>query len=150
MRPSFPIRELVPHADEMLLLDAVEEFEADHLVGLYVVPAQGLFTRDDGRLPAWVGVEIMAQAIAAHVGVRCRLSGAPIPIGVLVGARRLHSSVDAFEPGARLSVDVRRVMEDGKGVGIWSCRLDGDGVRSEAQLSVYEPPDAAEFFERGA
>jgi hypothetical protein len=41
-------------------------------------------------------------------------------------------------------------MEDGKGVGIWTCRIDGDGVRSDAQLSVYEPPDAAAFFERGA
>lgn len=134
----------------MLLIDAVEEFGPDHLLGTYVVPAQGLFTRPDGRLPAWVGVEIMAQAIAAHVGVRCRLSGAPIPIGVLVGARRLHCTTDAFEPGARLTVDVRRVMEDGKGVGIWTCRIDGEGVRSEAQLSVYEPPDAAEFFQQGA
>lgn len=150
MKPDYAIRDLVPHADEMLLIDAVEHFEADHLLATYVVPSQGILTGADGRLPAWVGVEIMAQAIAAHVGVRCRLAGAPIPIGVLVGARRLHVNVDAFEPGARLSVDVRRVMEDGKGVGIWTCRIDGDGVRSDAQLSVYEPPDAAAFFERSA
>lgn len=149
MKPSFPIRELVPHADDMLWIDSVESFEPDHLVARYVVPATGLMRDEGGRLPAWAGVEIMAQAIAAHVGVRCKLADRPIPFGVLVGTRRLSVNVDAFEPGTALTIDVRRVVEDGQGLGLWACQIAGDGVRSDAQLSVYEPPDAAAFFERG-
>lgn len=132
----------------MLLLDVVDRWEEDQLTARWVVREHGLFAEPDGSLPGWVGVEIMAQAVAAHVGVRCRLAGLPIPFGMLVGSRRFTTSCGSFAPGESLSVHVQRVMEDGKGLGIWSCRIDGGGAVQEAQLSVYEPPDAAAFLQR--
>ena len=59
----WPIAELLPHAGEMILLDAVLEHGSEHAVCSRRVPTAGLFHDADGSLPAWMGVELMAQAI---------------------------------------------------------------------------------------
>ena len=51
-----------------------------------VVPEAGLFV-EDGQVPAWVGIEYMAQAIAAWAGCRARAAGKPPQLGFLLGSR---------------------------------------------------------------
>ncbi|MDE2317684.1 MAG: hypothetical protein KGK06_14855, partial [Xanthomonadaceae bacterium] len=75
----WPIAELLPHAGAMILLDAVLEHGPEHALCRRRVPAGGLLHDADGALPAWMGVELMAQAIAAWAGCR-RSAGTAWPI----------------------------------------------------------------------
>ena len=65
---DWPVAELLPHAGDMILLDAVESFDADSITTHLRVKSTGLLNLSDGSLPAWAGIEIMAQTVAAFAG----------------------------------------------------------------------------------
>lgn len=74
---DWPLAELLPHAGDMILIDQVLAFDEEQIQARLTVRAGGLFNREDGSLPAWVGVELMAQSVAAYAGCRARDAGQP-------------------------------------------------------------------------
>ena len=81
------IRSLVPHAGAMLLLDRVVSADADNLLAEVRIRSDSLFCNGDG-VGVWVGIEYMAQAIAAWAGYIARSRGEPVKLGFLLGTRR--------------------------------------------------------------
>ncbi|GAB2584863.1 hotdog family protein [Dyella jejuensis] len=146
----WPIAEVVPHAGEMILLDRIEAVEDERIVCTKTVQPGGLLQDADGGLPAWAGVELMAQAIAAWAGCRARAQQQPVPLGFLLGTRHYACSVDAFPAGAELRVHAERSFHDEQGMGVFHCRIDAPGMHAQARLNVYRPPDADTFFEQVA
>ncbi|MEI7652447.1 MAG: beta-hydroxyacyl-ACP dehydratase, partial [Verrucomicrobiota bacterium] len=62
---DFPaIESLIPHRAPMVFLDRVSEFTTTRLVAHYLPPL-GHWCGERG-LPSFMGIEIIAQAIAAH------------------------------------------------------------------------------------
>lgn len=146
---AWPIEALLPHAGEMILLDAVLEHGPEHALCSRRVPAGGLFHDADGNLPAWMGVELMAQAIAAWAGCRAKAKGEPVRLGFLLGTRHYTCNVAAFAPGSELRVEARRDFHDDSGMGVFACRIEAPGVLAEARLTVFSPPDASTLFQSG-
>lgn len=144
---SWPIAELIPHAGAMILLDTVLEHGPEHVRCGLRVPACGLFHDADGQLPAWAGVELMAQAIAAWAGCQAKASGEPVRLGFLLGTRQYACNVAAFAPGSELVVEARREFSDATGMGVFACRIEGQCVLAEARLTVFSPLDASPLFQ---
>jgi predicted hotdog family 3-hydroxylacyl-ACP dehydratase len=141
-----PIRDLVPHAGPMCLLDRVLAAEGERLSAEVVVPADGLFSQDGG-VGAWVGVEYMAQAVAAWAGWQARQQGEAPRIGLLLGTRRYRCGVARFAVGQRLQVDIERGYQADNGLGQFDCRIQADGVElASAQLTVFGPEDPGAFL----
>jgi len=140
-----PIDELVPHAGAMVLLDAVIEAGDEHIACRRTVRADGLF-EDAAGLPAWAGVELMAQAVAAWAGWQATREGRPVRLGFLLGTRQYRCDVDVFAPGTELRVEAVRIFHDANGMGVFACRIDAPGGHAEARLNVFSPPDADAFF----
>ncbi len=74
---SVVLRELLPHAGAMCLLDVVESFDAQNIC------CRASSHRDKanplcraGRLPVFAGIEYAAQAVAVHGGLLARHAGA--------------------------------------------------------------------------
>ncbi|MEN8162261.1 MAG: hypothetical protein ABFS41_19475, partial [Myxococcota bacterium] len=66
-----------------------------------------LFQGADGGVPAWVGIEYMAQCAAAHGGLLGHARGeAPRP-ALFVGSRRLAFRCDGFAPDKTLVATAR-------------------------------------------
>jgi len=145
----WPIAELLPHAGEMILLDAVLEHGPEHALCSRRVPAGGLFHDADGNLPAWMGVELMAQAIAAWAGCQAKAAGEPVRLGFLLGTRHYVCNVAAFAPGSELRIEARRDFHDDGGMGVFACRIEAPGVLAQARLTVFSPPDASALFQDG-
>lgn len=145
MKP-WPIAEVVPHADAMILLDAIEEVESERIVCTRTIQPGDLFIDDDGGMPAWVGVELMAQAIAAWAGCCARAEQRPVQLGFLLGTRHYTCNVDTFPAGTCLRIEAQRSFHDEQGMGVFDCRIDGAGVHAEARLNVFSPPDAVAFL----
>ncbi|PTT82843.1 3-hydroxylacyl-ACP dehydratase [Pelomonas sp. HMWF004] len=136
-----PISELVPHQGPMCLLDRLLAVEGDRLSAEVVVPAKGLFSRDGG-VGAWVGIEYMAQSVAAWAGWQARALGQPPRIGLLLGTRRYRCSVPQFASGQRLQVDIERCFQADNGLGQFECRIQAGGVElAAALLTVFGPED---------
>ncbi|RUL72965.1 hotdog family protein [Dyella choica] len=144
----WPIAEVMPHADPMILLDGIEQVESERILCTRTIRAGSLFVDDDGGMPSWVGVELMAQAIAAWAGCRARAQQRPVQLGFLLGTRHYSCNVDDFPAGARLRVEASREFHDEQGMGVFLCRIESQGIHAEARLTVFSPPDAAVFFEQ--
>jgi len=147
---DWPIAELLPHAGDMILLDGVERFDDDSVETVLQVRADGLLSAADGSLPAWVGVEIMAQSVAAFAGCHARQAGQPVELGFLLGTRSYQCNVEAFPAGADLRVRAHRSLQDDNGMGVFECHLDGPGIHAEARLNVFRPPEMASYLQESA
>lgn len=144
---AWPIADLLPHAGDMILLDGVERFDAESVVTYLQVRAGGLLNAADGSLPAWVGIELMAQSVAAFAGCQARQAGQPVELGFLLGTRNFQCNVDAFPVDAHLSIRALRSLQDDSGMGVFECHLDGPGIHAEARLNVFRPPEVARYLQ---
>lgn len=146
MTVSWHIHELLPHAGDMILLDRVEACDDLGLTAVMRVK-RGLYSQADGSLPAWIGIEIMAQAIAAYAGVKARQADSGIRMGFLLGTRRYHCNVAAFPVGVELSIGIQRTLEDSTGMGVFDCQITGPGIAVAASLNVFQPPNAEQYLQ---
>ncbi len=138
---------LLPHAGPMVLLDEVLAVGNETVRAAATVRRDGLFADPRGfGVPAWVGMEYLAQAIAAWSGFHERARGCPVHPGFLVGARSFHSSVGTIPYGVVLTVDAERLMEDGEGIGVFDGRVTGAGVEQTVRLKVYLPSDPDRYW----
>ncbi|HBS79145.1 3-hydroxylacyl-ACP dehydratase [Pseudomonas sp. NPDC047963] len=144
---DWPVAELLPHAGDMILLDAVESFDADSITTHLRVKSTGLLNLPDGSLPAWAGIEIMAQTVAAFAGCQARLAGQPVELGFLLGTRRFQCNVEHFPAGSQLRIHALRSLQDDNGMGVFECHLDGPGIHAEARLNVFRPPEVASYLQ---
>ncbi|MFF5863658.1 hotdog family protein [Pseudomonas sp. NPDC012596] len=142
----WPLAELLPHAGEMILIDQVDSCDDEQIHTRTVVRQGGLFNRADGSLPAWFGIELMAQSVAAFAGCRARRNGQPVALGFLLGTRKYQCDVEHFPLGAELHVHAIRSLEDDNGMGVFECHLRGPGVHASARLNVYTPPQPARYL----
>lgn len=133
------IRSLVPHAGPMLLIDRLIAVDRESLCAEVVIHSGSLFCGADG-VGAWVGIEYMAQAIAAHAGYAAGLRGEPARIGFLLGSRRYECSCPAFALGSMLRIHVRRVLQGENGLAMFDCHIDRMEERlATATVSVFQP-----------
>src|SRR5450830_981789 len=88
---------LVPHAAPMLLLDRVLRVDAETLCAEVAIRPDSLFYGERG-IGAWVGIEYMAQAIAAYAGYHAQQRGEPVKIGFLLGARGTNAAAPGLSP----------------------------------------------------
>ncbi len=138
---QWSLAELLPHAAPMLLLDALQDYTSDGLTALADIRADHPFLTKDG-VAVHVGIELMAQACGAFVGLRGRLRGEPIKLGFILGTRGFTASVCWFRLGDRLAVTVAPVFLEDE-MGVFDCRISRDGAGvAEAQISVFQPRDA--------
>ncbi|MFN2375416.1 MAG: beta-hydroxyacyl-ACP dehydratase [Candidatus Binatia bacterium] len=135
-----PIAELLPHGSRAILLEHVISHDAATTV-CAVDPAAGAHYRDaDGALPACIGLEIMAQTIAAHGGLLDRAAGREARPGFFLGSRRLALAVPRFEAGQRL-VATATHLRGSSGLLAFDCsiRVEGDvpAPLASGVLTVY-------------
>ncbi|MBK5441147.1 hotdog family protein [Pseudomonas sp. TH32] len=144
---NWPLADLLPHAGDMILIDQILSFDEEQIRTRLTVRPGGLFNRADGSLPAWVGVELMAQSVAAYAGCRARQKGEAVELGFLLGTRKFECNVEHFPAGTELTIHGLRSLEDDNGMGVFECHLTGDGIRASARLNVFRPPQAANYLD---
>ncbi|NIA27324.1 MAG: 3-hydroxylacyl-ACP dehydratase [Desulfobulbaceae bacterium] len=136
---NIPVRELLPHDPPMVLLDKVISCAESSLVAEVVVKPESMFC-DESGVPAWVGIEYMAQSVAAHAGAMARQHGGRPVIGYLLGTRSYKSAVSEFPIGATLKIVVEPLFVE-TGLGAFACRIDMGDTVAEATINVYQPGD---------
>ncbi len=144
---DWPIETLLPHSGAAILLDAVLACDENSLLAGATVRSHGAYGDCADNLPAWMGLELMAQAVGAWAGCQARQAGEPVQLGFLLGTRRYDCRVRAFAPGMRLTIRVERSLEDAAGMAVFLCHIRlGEEQLAEARLNVYRPPDPGAFI----
>nr|WP_249277481.1 beta-hydroxyacyl-ACP dehydratase [Pandoraea sp. PE-S2R-1] len=131
----------------MLLIDAVCQYDPESISVQATPDAQAWYADGNGNMPVHIVIELMAQAIAAHEALTRRNSGLPPAPGVLLGTRRLETSVTSLCAGVPLLVHAACVLRDDTGNGAYDCRVDVDGETvANATIKVHQPTDFSAFL----
>jgi len=140
------IDELVPHSGSMSLLDEVVAYGDDWLHASVKITSDSMFLEEKG-VPALVGIEYLAQTVAAYAGMQERKNGGRPKLGFLLGVRKYHCSTDYFPIGDTLILKVQLEMQAENGLSAFQCVLVSDEVEVSARLNVFQPDDAREFLQ---
>jgi predicted hotdog family 3-hydroxylacyl-ACP dehydratase len=123
----------------MRLLDRVLSHSRDCTRCAADPAASAVLAHPDGSVPAWIGLEYMAQCIAVHGGLAARASGVAPKVGVLLGARRLEVGARDLAPGTELVVEARHHAGE-SGLVAFDCAVSvaADGAPLvRGRLNVY-------------
>lgn len=147
--PLYSFESVVPHTGTMVLLDQIEHWDDAELQASVTIRADAPFVDANG-MPAWVGIELMAQTIAAFGGCCARRASQPVKIGFLVGSRRYIASQAYFPIGAQLQVNVKEIISGEQGLSVFECTLQGPGdISASANINVFQPEDPEQFLQSG-
>ena len=144
------VEEVVPHRSPMCLLRHVLKHDADSTTCDVLIGPNSLFL-EKGRVDVWVGLEYMAQAVAARAGMVARKNGKPPKIGFWLGTRRASFFIDGFRPGQTLRVTVRPVWGEGSLFCFDGLVEDAANDRrlAVARLNVYLPQNIKRILKKG-
>ena len=147
VRKGWAVEELVPHRGDMSWLSRIVHMDANTAVAEADIRV-GMFFLREYRLDVWIGVEFMAQTVAAWAGHRSHREGRSVVIGMLVGSRQYQAHCQYFSVGQTLRIESQLELLAENGLGIFECKISVDGIlAASARLSVFEQPDAASFLQ---
>lgn len=146
MKSEYSVAELVPHSGKMSLLDNIVEYGDDWLSAEVYITADSMFADENG-VPAWIGMEYMAQAVSAYAGLQERMKGGRPKLGFLLGTRKYLCSTDYFSIGKTLLLKVQLDMVAANGLNVFQCVLQGEGVVASANMNVFQPDDPDKFLQ---
>ncbi len=136
------IENLILHRPPMLLLESVAEWNETGLSAVVNPAASHLFADPDGAIPAWVGIEYMAQAISAYSGIQAKLRSESISVGLLLGTRKYTAQVASFAPKQKLLVRVRELLRDETNLVLFACQIyANETLLASAEIKAIEPDD---------
>lgn len=140
------IETLLPHGRGMILIDRLTHCKGDLTRAEIAVRRDGRFA-DGGGVPGWVGLEYMAQTIAAAEGLTRLRAGKPVQVGLLLGCRAYRCATPRFALGWILECEARLLLRGGDGVTVSSCELRSGGrVLAQAEIKAYQPDDIEPFL----
>ncbi len=143
--------DLLPHDPPMVLIDEMicaGELQSQCRVS---ITSQSLFLEANG-VPAFVGIEYMAQAVAAHAGLLAKRRGEAVKVGFLLGTPKLNIHQPYFHLGRSYLVDVSEDWGDDE-LMRFACRITDElsgTLIQETGLNVFQPKDLGNFLSEPA
>ncbi|RTZ17717.1 3-hydroxydecanoyl-ACP dehydratase [Vibrio aquaticus] len=136
------IAQLLPHDEPMILIDRALDIQSDSIHCQVEIGAKNpFFNQQSQTLPAYVGIEFMAQSVAAWSGYHALQKGSEPPIGFLLGSRRYSAHCDSFNNGQLLDIYAEKMMED-NGMAVFTARIEFEQqIVASCQLNVYVPSE---------
>jgi len=124
---QYSIDEIVPHAAGMSLLNELKAYNDESIVVAVAVTERTEFCVPGKGVPAWVGIEYMAQAVGAFSGIEDVQRGARPRIGLLLGTRRYRAEWDYFPVGSRLVITAHLQLRGEEDLVGFDCTIECDG-----------------------
>jgi len=121
-----------------------------HAVAQTTIRTDSPFYVEGSGVPAYIGLEMMAQAIATIDGMKRKQNGLPAKIGFLLGCRQYAATCDVFVDGAKLTIAADMVFGDND-MFAFECKItDESGAElARANMSAYAPDDPLRFLREG-
>jgi len=132
----------------MILIDRLVAVRGQEGICEVTVTPQSMFLEASG-VPAFVGIEYMAQSVAAYGGYQSYLANEPITVGLLLGTRRLELYCQFFELGQTLRIQVAHVWGKHE-VLRFRCSITSavaGTLLQQAELNVFKPRALQAYLE---
>ncbi|EUJ11576.1 putative 3-hydroxylacyl-(acyl carrier protein) dehydratase [Methylophilaceae bacterium 11] len=150
------IADVLLHSGNMRLLDSIVDYDAEFTIAAYTPVLGAWYADQEGNMPAWIGIELMAQAISAHAGL-LKYGSTTLPKhGALLGTRSYQAFKPMFVVNQALMIHVTLVYRDISGLGAYDCRIyyqqtladdSAPNLLAKATLKVFEPDNFQQFLQ---
>lgn len=142
------VEDYIPHKPPMRLLETVEQVDPEGVVAGARIRADNVFYDPElGGVPAWAGLEYLAQTAAVWVGADSRRRGLPIQPAFLVSSRHYSADIPLFPCGESLRVRIVPDLVDGSLVAFSGTIHNQQGERRvEAVFAAFQPDDADAYL----
>lgn len=143
MTRYLPPADYLPHDAPMLLLARVvdvAELDAHCQVDVSADGVLRPFIDEQGNLPGWYALELMAQTVGVWSGWHRQQAGEQhIALGMVLGARELVCEAGHLPAGARLDIQTHLLMQDDR-FGSFECTICADGVTlATGRVNTFQP-----------
>ena len=148
LQPGFAYTpaQVLPHSGDMRLIDAILGYDAESVRCRVRVRRDSPFCEADG-VPAWVGVEYMAQAMGVYSGIELLQRGEQPRIGFLIGTRRYDAAVPVFPFGTDLEITARVVLWDEDNLFAFDCAISEGGRKlAWGEVKAFRPLDVQAYL----
>jgi len=145
---NYSIEAVLPHAAPMILLDELLSFDEESGTCRHRITEESLLYNDSLLgVPSYVGIEYMAQSIAAYANANEIQQGRQVEIGFLVSTRKYKCEFPVFKTGMELIVTVTRLYRDESGLSAFDCVIVvNDQQIASARVNVFQPENPAKFL----
>lgn len=140
---------IMPHKRNMVLISRVIAYDSKvgTLTAEVDINAQSMFfNHKTQQVPVWVGIEYMAQSIAALSGIYKKESSKILSsIGFIIGARNYKCFVNGFKINKTITIKVTQLFLDVE-LGSFSCEILAlDKILATTELNVFQPQSIEKF-----
>ncbi|MDD9173335.1 3-hydroxydecanoyl-ACP dehydratase [Aliivibrio finisterrensis] len=134
--------DLLPHDMPLALVDELIDVQELSIHCRVTISDKNIFFNHETKtLPAWVGIEFMAQSVAGWSGYHAWKKGNKSPIGFLLGSRKYQAECSEFQQGDTLDIFAEQVLEN-NGMAVFSCYIESNGQQvASSQLNVFVPTE---------
>jgi len=145
---AIDVEELLPHSGDMVLIDKMLEFGEDYGVSQVTVSADSKFYEPDiNGIHCAIGMEWMAQTIAALAGIKAMQENRPIQVGFLLGSRKYEPAKNIFKVDEAYTIRVKQLYREDNGLGAFECSIhEGDELIADSKLNVFAPDNVEQFL----
>ncbi|MCL1058408.1 hotdog family protein [Shewanella gelidimarina] len=145
---SQDVEQFIPHRQPMVLISNLLEYEADSLLTQTKITTTSPYFDDSLQgVPNYVGIEYMAQSIAALAGVEAHLRQDIIRVGFLLGTRKLNMHLSHFTAGETYQTQVTRLYQEESGLAVFDCKImHNEQIVAEANVNVFQPQDTKSYL----
>ena len=144
LRQSYGPIDLLPQRPPMLLIDSIDDYGEDWLCASVVIRPESVFFQAPLGIPAYVGLEYMAQTAAAHGALDLVQRGAAPSICLLIGCREYRCTVGHFPCAAILRIEARLLLRDAQDFAAYDCTITwNSNVLARSTLKAVRPQDIA-------
>ncbi|WP_340679977.1 3-hydroxylacyl-ACP dehydratase [Paraglaciecola sp.] len=149
---NYPIESVLPHAHPMILVDKLVAYSPlSAQCSVQIGTHSNFYNTERNSVPSYVGIEYMAQTIAAYANVLKLDEGGKVSLGFLVSARNYTTEVSEFLLGTELIVNVELILKEANGLSVFDCIIKhADDIVVAAKINVYEPDEPELYLKEQA
>ncbi|MDU0353048.1 3-hydroxylacyl-ACP dehydratase [Paraglaciecola aquimarina] len=135
---KYPIEQVVPHGHPMILVDELISYTPSSAsCSVEIRTDSNFYNSEKKSIPAYVGLEYLAQTIAAYANALKVDEGGEVALGFLVSARNYVSNVAEFSLGTILTTTVTKLFKEDNGLSVFECCIHAGQKNWLRQKSMF-------------
>lgn len=141
----YPANHYLPHEKPMVMIEKVHLIDDQQCICSVQTHQDGIlspFLNNNGTLPNFYAIELMAQTIGVWNGYHSLKNNKKCNLGMLLGGRTIKTTSPTFPSDSFLIIEANLVLRDNK-LANFDCTISIDQqCYVTGKLNVYEPDEA--------
>ena len=145
---KYSVEQVLPHDHPMIFIDELIEHDDNGATCTVTIKPDGpMYDEQLQGVPSYVGIEYMAQTIAAYANANKLDEGEEVSIGFLVSSRKFTTETRLFPLGQTLTVSVEKVLIGENGLSVFDCIIkEQQQTLVKAKINIFQPNDPEAFL----